>query len=192
MMTRRLLAQEVHAQHFTEVLRYLEAAGEPTVTDRPPEQYVNVPNGLLDWRTDELVAHTPDVVSTVQLPVAWRAEAECPGILRFLHDVLPEDGAVDLILETGGAVRKDHGHHDDGVGGHGHARCSRKRPHRAGLGGSGVGHGSGLLGGVGGRVRVHLRVHLVAVRAFTGRVHRWPLGGPGPDPLWVRPVGVNG
>lgn len=98
-MTRRLLGREVRAQHFTEVLRYLEAVGEPTVTDRPPDGWINVTNGLLDWRTGELHPHTPEVVTTVQLPVDWHPEAECPGITRFMGQVLPDEATASMVLE---------------------------------------------------------------------------------------------
>lgn len=97
---RSVLGAKCKSRHFTEVEAWL-SADFPTVTDRPPEQWLNVRNGLLDWRTGTLEPHTPDVVSCVQFPALWRPDATCPAIDQFLHQVAPED-AVDLIYELAG------------------------------------------------------------------------------------------
>lgn len=95
---RQLLGDRCRSSYFDETLKWLRAA-YPTVSDRPPEQWINVRNGLLDWRTGTLEPHTPDVVTTVQLPVPWRLDATCPTVDQFLADVLPAD-AIDLVWEV--------------------------------------------------------------------------------------------
>ena len=56
---------------------------EPFFTDaRLDTQYLNLPNGLLEWRTATLQPHRPEVPSTIRLPVAWDAQATCPVIDR--------------------------------------------------------------------------------------------------------------
>lgn len=84
------LGERFRKNHVNEVLAWLE--GEPvTIGDAQPEQWINVANGLLDWRTGTLTPHTPDVLSTAQLPVAWNPDATCPQVQRFLAEVLPDD-----------------------------------------------------------------------------------------------------
>lgn len=62
---------------------------------------INVRNGLLDLRTIEIRPHTPDVITTVQLPIIYDANAKCPKIEEFLKQVLdPAD--MELIYEIAG------------------------------------------------------------------------------------------
>jgi putative DNA primase/helicase len=49
---------------------------------------LNLKNGLLDLRTYELRAHSPDYPSLVQLPVVFDPNADCPLIRKFLSEVL--------------------------------------------------------------------------------------------------------
>ena len=71
----------------------------PTDLSTPPADRLNVANGLLSWDGSRLDPHTPDFVSTIQLPVEWNEAAQCPQILAFLADVLPDDETVDFVLE---------------------------------------------------------------------------------------------
>lgn len=64
--------------------------------DRPPVDIVNVRNGLLKVRTAELRAHSPDFLSTVQLPVSFDPKADCPAWDEFCREVFPEDCADTL------------------------------------------------------------------------------------------------
>lgn len=70
-----------------------------TITADPIGQYINVANGLLDWRTGQLCSHTPDVRSTVQLAVNWVPGARCPDFDQWLGQVLPAD-CVGLAWEV--------------------------------------------------------------------------------------------
>ncbi len=60
----------------------------------PVERYVNFRNGMLDWRTGELVPHAPHFGSTVQLPIDWEPEAPCAKFEAFLSSVLEDDYVV--------------------------------------------------------------------------------------------------
>jgi P4 family phage/plasmid primase-like protien len=96
-MVREALAEQCARKHFEEVLAWLRSF-EPTIGTDPRVDVLNVRNGLLDWRTGRLRPHDPDVVTTIQLPVAWNPEATCPTVDRFLADVLEAD-AVELVAE---------------------------------------------------------------------------------------------
>lgn len=99
---RELLGDRCQRKFFDEVLAWLRSF-EPTVTATPGTSMLNVANGLLDWRSGQLRAHDPDVVSTVQSPVTWDPSAICPAIERFLAEVLPAD-AIELIYEVAAYV----------------------------------------------------------------------------------------
>lgn len=60
--------------------------------------YVNTRSGMLDWRTGDVVEHSPDYWSTIQIPHEWDETADCPRFLAFLERVLPED-AMGFIWE---------------------------------------------------------------------------------------------
>jgi putative DNA primase/helicase len=78
----RFIAGRLHEQH-----RYL-----PQRANAP---LLNLRNGLLDLRTGQLRPHTPDELSSLQLPVQWQPDATCPTYEAWLADVIP-DQADDL------------------------------------------------------------------------------------------------
>ena len=73
---RTLLGDECRRVHFDEVMTWLRSF-PPTITGAVSTKYLNVTNGMLDWRTGELSEHDPEHCSTIQLPVAWNPEARC-------------------------------------------------------------------------------------------------------------------
>ncbi len=62
---------------------------------------INLQNGLLDLRTGEIHPHTPDVITTVQLPIKYDLSAKCPKIDEFLEQVLDPDD-IELVYEIAG------------------------------------------------------------------------------------------
>lgn len=64
---------------------------------------INVQNGLLNIWTGELIDHSSDFLSIVQLPLIYNPKTRCPNIGRFLAQVLhPEDvlTALEVIGYT--------------------------------------------------------------------------------------------
>ena len=96
--TKEILGKKFRRRHTDEVLAYFRSAF-PTIGEHPPAGLLNLRNGLLNLRTLSLQPHSPDVLSTIQLPVIWDPDATCPMIDRFLSEVVPPD-AVDLIYEV--------------------------------------------------------------------------------------------
>jgi P4 family phage/plasmid primase-like protien len=76
-------------------------AHAPVIDSEPCEHLVNVPNGLLDWRTGMLYAHDPGVLSTVQLGAPWDPAARCPAFDWWLAQVVPHD-CIELAWELTG------------------------------------------------------------------------------------------
>src|SRR5699024_5161074 len=75
--------RRAHAENIESMIM----ARQPFITDEPVREYLNVSNGLLDWRTGELWPHSPDVPSTIRVPIRWNPEAICPNIEAFVADV---------------------------------------------------------------------------------------------------------
>lgn len=96
--TESLLRQRWRPSHAENVRKVVEHR-EPFITDdRQDTEYLNVPNGLLNWRTGELISHNPGIVSTIRIPIEWNENAECPAIDQFFSEVFPGD-AIELAYE---------------------------------------------------------------------------------------------
>ncbi len=89
---RQLLGEKFRRRHADELEGWLRAE-LPSLPTTPPRDYLNLPDGLLDWRTGVLSPHTPQHPSTIRIPVRWNPEATCPRIEAFLLDVFapPDD-----------------------------------------------------------------------------------------------------
>ena len=61
----------------------------------PPENLVNLTNGLYNLDTGKLEKHDPSIFSIMQLPFSYEEGAMCPNIKKFISEVVrPEDVAV--------------------------------------------------------------------------------------------------
>lgn len=86
-------------KHISEILNFVQLE-----TLIPREQInhdlkqINLLNGLYNLETDQLEPHTPDYISTVQLPVIYDKDAKCPLIDKFISEVL-EPKRVPVIYE---------------------------------------------------------------------------------------------
>lgn len=66
------------------------------LSSRPTSPRLNVLNGMLDMDTLELHPHDPELMSTVQLPVRWDSEAECPTYMEWVEICGVEDQLEQL------------------------------------------------------------------------------------------------
>lgn len=98
--TTAILRDEFRTSRLNESLAWIKN----TVQEVSPMEVVdtgdwlNVKNGLLNLKTGEFRSHTPDWMTTIQLPVEYDPDADCPAIKRFFSRVLPED-CIPLIEE---------------------------------------------------------------------------------------------
>lgn len=97
-----ILGQRVRSSHVSTAMLVLSSL-PPTVHAVQPERWVNVRNGLLDWRTGELAEHTPEVRSTYQLAVDWQPAATCPTVDSWMLEVVEAD-VVPLLWEVIGVA----------------------------------------------------------------------------------------
>lgn len=98
-----LLGNAYRPSHST-LVESIITARKPRISEEMiTTRYINVANGLLDWRTGELHPHTPDVISVNQIPVEWDPDADCPHIRSWLKTIMKED-CLELIEEILGAA----------------------------------------------------------------------------------------
>lgn len=63
------------------------------------QDILNVQNGLLDIEKQQLYPHTPDYLSTVQIPIQYDPQAKCPQWLRFVYEIMDEDPEQTKLLQ---------------------------------------------------------------------------------------------
>lgn len=84
--------------HLTTTIKSENRFTASLIHDEYTRKYINVKNGLLDWRTGKLIEHTPDMIFRNQIPVNWNVEADRQLASRFIQSVVPND-TVHLIEE---------------------------------------------------------------------------------------------
>lgn len=94
----RLLGEAARSTHTQTLIHFMEVE-VPKITGIGPEKYLNLQNGMLDWRTGSIEHHSPSHYSTIQLPVIWNPAAKCPTVDKFLEEVLDPE-LVELIWEV--------------------------------------------------------------------------------------------
>lgn len=93
----RLMRGRFRGSHVTNAVAYARHhVGR--IDCEPHEQFMNFTNGMLDWRSGELLPHAAHYGSTVQFPIAWDPDAACPAFDQFLSQVLELD-YIDLAWE---------------------------------------------------------------------------------------------
>ena len=80
-----------------EVAEYI-LVDAPELWDKPPQNIINLKNGLYNLEEGKLNKHTPDHLSPIQIPISYDPEATCPAWEKFVSEVFPED-AQDLAWE---------------------------------------------------------------------------------------------
>jgi len=63
---------------------------------------LNLRNGLLDLENGKIKPHTSDFLSTVQLPISFNPDAQCPQFLTFLNTKLPDTSLRAIVQEIAG------------------------------------------------------------------------------------------
>ena len=67
-----------------------------------PPDLVCLTNGVLDTRTGALSPHSPDVVFTWRMPVAYDPAAGCPTFDAFLERTMPDPKRRELVIDVMG------------------------------------------------------------------------------------------
>ncbi|WP_323099428.1 phage/plasmid primase, P4 family [Intrasporangium sp. YIM S08009] len=92
--------RDSHLRNVTHVLKAQHTHVRlPSGTEVPPDTFLNLPNGLLDWRQGLLRRHDPRVPSVHRIPTDWRPEARCPATDRFLRSLFGDDEQVLAFVD---------------------------------------------------------------------------------------------
>ena len=70
----------------------------PELPEQPSTEAINLENGLLRFRTRELIPHCHEFLSSIRIPIRFDPTATCPEIDRFIAQVFPDD-AIPLAWE---------------------------------------------------------------------------------------------
>jgi putative DNA primase/helicase len=81
--------RSAHAHNVLDLIRFTPSVS--VIADRPLAEFINVPNGMIHWRSGQLLGHDPTYLSTTQLPVEYDPGADCPVFRKFIAEVLPRD-----------------------------------------------------------------------------------------------------
>lgn len=89
--TTRLLGEQYRPSHASTVVDILTNRDPRLNSSDMDTQFLNLPNGLLDWKTGNLHPHDPNVRSTIRIPVNWNPGTQCPEITKWMGQVFPGD-----------------------------------------------------------------------------------------------------
>lgn len=89
-------ADEWRATKGKEIVKYISVTA-PILWDRPLLHVINLKNGLYHWETGQLLPHSPEHLSLVQIPITYNPDATCPAWDKFLSEVLP--GGENFLRE---------------------------------------------------------------------------------------------
>jgi len=98
-----LLGDQYLPSHVYQAVEWIRTklCGEPVQEFNLEDGFINVENGLVNWRTGELIPHTPNRYSSIRIPVTYDPSATCPEIEKFFSEIVPAD-AVPTLYELFG------------------------------------------------------------------------------------------
>ena len=94
----KLLDDFTRDNRIKETINFIKRAnfsGEPQIN----EQFINLKNGRLDWKTGTLIQHNSNDFIITQLPVKYDPEADCPIFKKYLETTFNDDNIIELALE---------------------------------------------------------------------------------------------
>jgi len=99
----RLLGRDSRTKRIEEVIDLVtEFSKKPyEETNKEALVLINVKNGMLNWRTGELLPHDPKYHSLIQVPVEWKPDIESETLNKFLTAVVPAD-EIPVLEEFAG------------------------------------------------------------------------------------------
>jgi len=95
------LKDEYRKSRASEVIDHIKTS---TYVERREESPNLIPlkNGVLDLNSMELKPHSPDYMFFNLIPVKYDPKANCPNIIRFLHEITGNDGDLLKLIEWAG------------------------------------------------------------------------------------------
>jgi len=90
------LYQRQMGQNAIEILKLAAPERNEIDTDG---RLINLKNGMLCLETYEMIDHSPDYYSTVQVPIIYDAAAKCPKFENFLWEIFEGDAGRIAVMQ---------------------------------------------------------------------------------------------
>ncbi|MBL7197758.1 MAG: hypothetical protein ISS47_06630 [Candidatus Omnitrophica bacterium] len=95
-----ILGENYSSNRANEVLHSIETE----IYKRPEElnntEYLNLVNGLFDMKAETIKPHDPDVLSTIQLDVTYKEEADCKKWIKTIYEIFEgNESKVNTLQE---------------------------------------------------------------------------------------------
>lgn len=94
-----ILGNSASPTHTSRVKHIIDPLLEPLTYDSPSSNYINVLNGMYNYKEQRLEPHAIHFKSFIQLPIFYNPEAQCPNFDKFLSMIIDED-LIDMIWEV--------------------------------------------------------------------------------------------
>lgn len=62
-------------------------------------EYINVLNGMLNIKTQELEPHHPNYLSSIQIPIEYNPDAKCDRFIRFIEEITLGDEQLMAVIQ---------------------------------------------------------------------------------------------
>lgn len=96
----QMLKDRFNSHMANEAISYIQATTYIS-PDEINNEWINLENGLLNPETKEFKEHTPEVFSTIRVPIAYDPEADCPLWKQKLEEKLDEK-TIKVVQEMFG------------------------------------------------------------------------------------------
>lgn len=95
------MIQENFSSHKAEeIIKCLKAESYVDTNELNNTLYLNVINGLFDLKNFQIYDHVPEVLSTIQLQVEYKADSTCPKWLKTLDEIFESNQEkINLLQE---------------------------------------------------------------------------------------------
>jgi P4 family phage/plasmid primase-like protien len=101
---REKLEEFARISHVKEVVEHIaDSTLVRTEELNTHKDLINLANGMLDWRTMQLLPHSESYLSTARIPIEYSPDAVCPNIDQFLMTTLTVD-CIPLLEELLGYI----------------------------------------------------------------------------------------
>jgi len=96
-------AGKIASQHFiSELIAEMKGRHYIDREELNPRGYLCLRNGVLDLESLKISPHTPELYFTIQLPVNYKPDADCPRFKQFLEEIFDEEEKRRLVQEIFG------------------------------------------------------------------------------------------
>jgi len=96
---KNMIQEDFTSHKVEEVIKCLKAESYVDTNELNNTLYLNVLNGLFDLKNFQVYGHVPEVLSTTQLQVEYKADSTCPQWLKTLDEIFEGDQEKITLLQ---------------------------------------------------------------------------------------------